>query len=213
MEHSSVSCDEARKGPIVYEGEVICTESALIASGVDKSTAFLTELLRTADVRQITAVPSAGEAQRLLLERDYELVVVNAPLTDESGEALSRHIASNGLSQVILIVKHEYFDAVSAACEGDGVLTVAKPIDRAVLWAALRLAGAASTRLKHMNDENLMLRQKIEDMRIVGRAKCLLASRHGMSEQDAHRYIEKHAMDRRTTRRAIAEAILKTYES
>ncbi len=53
----------------------------------------------------------------------------------------------------------------------------------------------------------------MEDVRLVGRAKCILMTHMHMREPEAHRYIEKQAMDRRTTRRAIAEGILKTYEN
>ncbi|MCL2030238.1 MAG: ANTAR domain-containing protein [Oscillospiraceae bacterium] len=188
-------------------------ESALIVSHTDKSAVYLTELLDAASVKHIAVLPSCGEARRLLLERDFDLVIVNAPLRDESGESLSRHIAAKSLSQVILAVKSEYFDAVSAACEGDGVLTVSKPVNRAIFWSALTLAKAACSRLKRMQTENARLKQKIEDIRMIDRAKCILISFMGMSEQDAHRYIEKQAMDMRAAKRVIAEGILRTYEN
>ena len=64
-----------------------------------------------------------------------------------------------------------------------------------------------------MRAENSKLKQKIEDIRIIDRAKCILISYLGMSEQEAHRYIEKKAMDMRITKRAVAEGILKIYEN
>lgn len=188
-------------------------ESALIVSYVEKSTAFLTEMLSAASVNQIVALRSVGEARRLLLERDFDLVIVNALLRDESGESFSQHIASKGMSQVILIVKSEYFDAVSAICEDDGVLVISKPVNRAVFWSALKLAGSAQSRLRHLQAENSNLKQKIEDIRIIDRAKYLLISYSNMSEQEAHRYIEKQAMDLRLTKRMIAEGIIKIYEN
>ncbi|MCL2002627.1 MAG: ANTAR domain-containing protein [Oscillospiraceae bacterium] len=188
-------------------------ESALIVSCTEKSTVYITELLNAASVKHIAVLPSCGEARRLLLERDFDLVIINAPLRDESGESLSRHIASKSLSQVILVVKSEFFEAVSAVCEGDGVLTVSKPVNRAVFWSALTLAKAACGRLRRIQAENARLKQKIEDIRVIDRAKCILISFMSMSEQDAHRYIEKQAMDMRATKRVIAEGILKTYES
>lgn len=188
-------------------------ESALIVSYAEKSTIVLIEMLSAAGLSQITALSSVGEARRLLLERDFDLVIVNGPLSDESGENFSRHIASQGMSQVIFIVKSEYFDAISAVCEDDGILVISKPINKAVFWSALKLARSAQSRLKRIQDENSRLKQKIEDIRIVDRAKCILISHLGMSEQEAHRYIEKQAMDMRVARRVIAEGILKTYEN
>jgi response regulator NasT len=188
-------------------------ENALVVSCMEKSTALFIEMLSVASINQIVAVKSAGEARRLLLERIFDLVVINAPLMDESGEDLSRHIASKSASQVILVVKNEYFDAVSAACENDGVLTIAKPLNKSVFWSALKITGAAQSRLRRMQDENSKLKQRIEDIRIIDRAKCLLISHLNMSEEEAHRYIEKQAMDMRSKKRAVAEGILKTYDN
>jgi len=188
-------------------------DSALIVSRTEKSTTSFTEVLRAAAIHQITAVQSCGEARRLLLERGFDLVIVNALLRDESGERLSRDIASKGASQVILVVKAEYHDAVSAVCEDDGVLTVAKPINKAMFWSVLALAKSAHNRIRRVQAENARLQQKIEDIRIVDRAKCILISRLALSEQEAHRLIEKQAMDRRCTRREIAEGLINTYEN
>ena len=188
-------------------------ESALIVSISEKGTSFIREMLNAASIREVAIMKSAGEARRLLLEREFDIVLVNAPLGDESGESLSRYIASKGLAQVILVVKSEFFEAVSAVCEEDGVLTVSKPVNRTVFWSALKLASSAQKQVKRVQAENSQLKQKIEDIRIVDRAKCLLISYLNVSEQEAHRHIEKQAMDLRTTRRGVAEEIIKMYEN
>ena len=188
-------------------------ESALIVSRAEKGVAFFTEILNADSCDEIVALQSCGEVRRLLLERDFDLVIINAPLQDETGENLSRHIALKGASQVILVVKSEYFDEVSAATEDDGVLVVAKPINRNVLWATLKLAKSSQIRLKRMQVENIKLKQKIEDIRIIDRAKCILISHLNITEQEAHRLIEKQSMNMRATRRVIAEKVLKTYEN
>jgi len=188
-------------------------ESALIVSSSEKGIQFFSDMLKSASVYQITAAKSCSEARRILLEKDFDLVIINAPLRDESGENLSRYIASKEISQVMLVVKNEFYEAVSAACEGDGILIISKPINKAVFWSALSLAKSAQNRIKKVQEENAKLKQKIEDIRIVDRAKCILISLLNMSEKEAHRYIEKQAMDMRTTKRAIAEGILKTYEN
>ena len=187
-------------------------ESALVVSRTEKSIAFFTDMLNASFCNQIVTLPSCGEARRLLLERDFDLVIINAPLQDESGESLARHIAVKGIGQVILVVKGEYFDEISAVCENDGVLTIAKPVNRAVFWSALKLASAAQSRVRRLRVENSKLTQKMEDIRIIDRAKCILISYLKIGEQEAHRYIEKQAMDMRINKRAVAEGILKIYE-
>jgi len=188
-------------------------ESALIVSCTDKSASFFYEVLSTADIKQISVLNSAGSARRNLLDQDFDLVIVDAPLADESGEDFSRNIVSKSLSQVILAVNSEHFDAVAAVCEEDGVLTISKPVNREVFWSALSLARSASTRIKRIQAENAKLKQKIEDIRLIDRAKLVLISYLKLSEQEAHRFIEKQAMDLRSSKRTIAEGILKTYAS
>jgi response regulator NasT len=189
-------------------------ESALIISTTEKNASVFTGLLNAASIKQIAFLPSCSEARRLLTELDFDLVVVNAPLRDESGEAFSRDIASKGASQVILAVKNDFFEEISAACENDGVLTISKPVDRALFWSALTLAKSTHSKIQRLlAEKNVQLQQQIEDIRIINRAKWLLISYMNMNEKDAHRFIEKQAMDMRTTKRVIAEGILKKYEN
>ena len=188
-------------------------ESALIVSCTKKSASIFFEMLNTAGIEQITVLTSSGEARRLLMEQDFDLVIVDAPLSDESEENFSRHAASKDMSQVILAVNSEHFNAAAAACANDGILTISKPLNTEVFWQALLLAKSAGSRIKRIQAENKKLKQMIKDIRVIDRAKCLLISYVNLSEQEAHRFIEKQAMDLRSSKRTIAEEIIKTYAS
>ena len=56
--------------------------------------------------------------------------------------------------------------------------------------------------------ENRRLQKRIEDIRLVDRAKCLLIECCGMSEPEAHSYIEQQAMNRRCPKREVAQGII-----
>jgi response regulator NasT len=188
-------------------------ESALIVSCTDKNTAFFSEMLKAASINQIVLLKSCAEARRLIMDHDFDLVIVNSPLRDESGENFSRNIALNGSLQVILAVTNENFDETAAVCGEDGVLTISRPVNRDIFWSVLTLAKSAHNRMNRIQTDNSQIKNKIEDIRIVDRAKYILISYMKMNEQEAHRFIEKQAMDLRVTKRAIAEGILKTYEN
>jgi len=194
-----------------HAGNALNNEIVLIVSCTEKSVVLFSESLAAASINQITVLASAGETRRLLLEKDFDIIIIDAPLTDESGESLARHISAKGVSQVILAVNSEHFDTVNSVCQEDGVLTISKPLDKNFFWFALSLARSISRKFKKVQDENTKLKQKIEDIRIIDRAKCLLISYLSLTEQEAHRFIEKQAMDLRSTKRLIAEEILKTY--
>ncbi len=188
-------------------------ENALIVSSSEKETVLFTGFLNTASIPHVTSSLSCDSARGLILKQDFDLIIVDSPLQDESGESFSRQAAANGIRQVILLIESGSFDSISAACEDDGILVIAKPADKSLLWSALSLARSVQSRVKRMRTENYQPKQKIEDLRIIDRAKWILISSMKMSEQEAHRYIEKQAMDMRLSRRIIAEEILKRYEN
>jgi len=84
-------------------------ESALIVSPSEKETAFFTELLNEASIHRIASQKSVDGARRIIQKQDFDLVIVNAPLPDESGEIFSRQIALKNTSQVMLFVKSVIF--------------------------------------------------------------------------------------------------------
>jgi response regulator NasT len=63
-----------------------------------------------------------------------------------------------------------------------------------------------------MHTENEKLHKKIEEIKIIDKAKWVLIENLGMDEQQAHRYMEKQAMDQRKSRYAVALSLLKTYQ-
>ncbi len=188
-------------------------ESALIVSATDKGTVFLSDILKEFSIEKVVPTSTGQQARRMITEQDFDLVIINAPLKDESGEKLSRHIISKEISQVILIVKSDYYDEVSSLVEDDGVITLAKPINKSMLWFSLKLAKVAHNRMRKMQRENSKLVEKIADIKIVSRAKSLLISYLNMTEDEAHKHIEREAMDGRVTRRSVAEGILRMYEN
>ena len=186
----------------------------LIVAAAEKSAAMLSDLLcsgGTSRPERIVICISASEARRRILESDFDLVLINAPLPDELGHDLALDIARSTTSGVLLLVKNDLADSVSARVEEDGVFVVPKPLSRPLFYQALRLVNAARMRVFGLQKENRKLLQKIEDIRLIDRAKCVLIATLGMTEPQAHAYIEKQAMNRRVTKREISESILKTY--
>ena len=109
-------------------------------------------------------------------------------------------------SSAILLLTDD--TALPRRCIRAGVMT-AHPDELAVVLPSLL---ATAERLRTLRDKTSSLQQRLDDSRIVARAKLLLISRLGMSEGDAHRYIEKTAMDSCLPRRDVAEGIIRTYE-
>ena len=184
----------------------------LIVSGGDKLFEYFSSLLPSADFYPIIRAGSAGEAKRMLLQTGADIVIIDTPLPDEFGVSFAQDIAGRSLG-IMLVVKTELYDRVCHKVEDHGVLTVCKPNSRQVLYSSVRLLAALSARLQKSERKNKSLQEKMEDIRVVNRAKWLLIEHFGLSEAEAHRLIEKRAMDERVSRRQVADGIISSYEN
>lgn len=183
----------------------------LIVSAVEKIYEYITKILPPGEFSPILRAASAGEAKRMLVSDEADIVIINTPLPDEFGTELALDL-SGGTAGVLLLVKNDYFDQVCYKVEREGVLTVGKPSSRQTLYGAVKLAAAMSARLAKMERKNKTLQEKMADIRTVNRAKWLLIENLNMTERDAHYYIEKQAMDMRLSRHEVAENIIRTYD-
>ena len=77
-------------------------------------------------------------------------------------------------------------------------------------WVIALLCGTRE-RLRRMEQKTASIEEKMDEIRLVNRAKWLLIEQLRMTESEAHRYIEKQAMDRCVTKRSIAENIISMY--
>ena len=184
----------------------------MVEAGTDQGKSFLTDLLKARAFDRVVAVSNGGEARRAMIQDGYDLVLINTPLRDESGFELAVSVTQSSDSSVLVLVKAEMADEIAEKVEDYGVLIVPKPVSRQVFYQTLKIATASRKRMLGLKSENNKLQQKIEEIKLVDRAKCALIQYRRLTEQEAHRYLEKQAMDTRLTRRQIAEDIIKTYE-
>lgn len=183
----------------------------LVAGSGDKVFEFISELLPPSGFEPLVRAGDAGEVRRLLLDAPVDIVIINTPLSDEFGVELALDLAE-GATGVMLLVKNELYDQVCYKVEDSGVLTLGKPMSRQGFYSAVKLLCAMTARLSKMEKANRTLQEKMADIRVVNRAKWLLIEHHHMTEQDAHYFIEKQAMDTRLSRREVAENIIRTYD-
>lgn len=152
----------------------------------------------------ISAVLRASAAQDI-----HAIVAAQKPdavvISGGASAAAAIDAAERSSSAILLLTDDT---ALPRRCIRAGVMT-AHPDELAAVLPALL---ASAERLRTLRDKTSSLQQRLDDSRIVARAKLLLISRLGMSEGDAHRYIEKTAMDSCLPRRDVAEGIIRTYE-
>lgn len=186
--------------------------SVLVVSPAGRGADFLASVFDTPTFDPVVNASSAGEARRLLSSEQYDLIAVNSPLPDETGIDFCID-AAQGPSGVMLFVKNDIYEIVSSQCTREGIFVIPKPNTQRNVAQSVTLLCAICERLRKYEKKTRTLREKMDSIRIVNRAKWLLIERLGMTEQDAHGYIEKEAMNRRRTSREIAEEIIRMYEN
>ena len=147
-----------------------------------------------------------------------ELVTVRADsLSSESADAcildsgdfdLAERISGKNVSAVLLLAKKDSLEDLLPACIVAGFLCGERETPE--IWLPQLLALCCRLRETRLREHDL--RRKLDDTRLVNRAKLLLMTRLGMTEAEAHRYVEKTAMDIGAARRDVAVAIIRTYE-
>ena len=188
------------------------TYSVLIVTASDSFTEKIMPLLPVTDYWPVTTVHSNSEARRKILETAFDIVLINAPLPDDFGMRLAIDICTGSGAGVLLMVRSDQFDDIYARVVGYGVLTLSRPTSVQMVAQNLRILCATRERMRRMEEKQTAVEEKIEEIRLVNRAKWLLIECLGMTEPEAHRYIEKQSMDRRISKQEVAETVIKTYQ-
>lgn len=185
--------------------------SILIVSATDSFTSAFADLLPEARYSPVDTVTSISVAKRVLAEKTYDFVIIDAPLPDDAGTRFAIDTCTTKQSAVLLLVKNDIHAGIHDRVAEYGVFTLPKPISKITMTHALNWLESARERLRQFEKKSISIEDKMAEIRLVNKAKWLLISELHMSEPDAHRYVEKQAMDRCVSRRCIAEEIIKTY--
>lgn len=187
--------------------------SVLVVSAAEAFNATLLSLLPDSAYSPCRVTGDVSSAKRALAERNYDFVIINAPLPDDAGLRLAVDTAGLQTTVVLLLIRSEYHDEMHYKVAEHGVFTLPKPFSRQTMQTALSWMSSARERLRKNEKKALSMQDKMEEIRIVNRAKWLLITERKMEEAEAHRFIEKQAMDRCVSKRVIAEELLNHFHS
>ncbi|WP_026508508.1 ANTAR domain-containing response regulator [Butyrivibrio sp. MC2013] len=180
--------------------------SILIVSDSDRFTAIVKKSLAgfiTIDVRK-----DASTARRSVLEKDYDIVIIDSPLCDEAGPGLAIDVADRSGACVMLVSPEGICEDVMEEVTDYGVLVLPGPFPAGRMDKAIRYLISVRSRITALQEKVTNAQDKLEELRIVSKAKILLVEKRHMTEDEAHRFIGKQAMNNGVSRRRIAQYIL-----
>ena len=185
--------------------------SVLIVSAAEGFNDALSALLPTSKYSPTNFVSNISAAKRAFAERTFDFVIINSPLPDDIGTRFAIDTGSSKETVVLLMVRAELQAEIYDKVAEHGVFVLPKPTSKPTMAVALSWLSSAREKLRKTEKKTLSIEEKMEEIRIVNRAKWILIRELKLDEPEAHRYIEKQAMDRCISKRIVAEEIIKTY--
>ena len=183
------------------------THSVLVVTKDNKLSSLISTML-IPPLFETQLLADFNEARRLASERVFNIILVD--YAEGEGSDFARDI-SESLSTILLFTPQHLFEEVSYRVEGFGIITISSPFDQFTFYSAIKTAIAVQYKVQILSSQTTKLKVKMEEIRLVNRAKMLLMQNLKMTEEEAHHHIEKEAMNRGLKRTAIAENIISTY--
>ena len=148
------------------------------------------------------------EAVELVKQHQPDLAILDVEMPGMDGlEAASAITADKGAA-VLILTAFSQRDLIEKARDAGALAYLVKPFQKNELIPAVEVALGRFQEMKALADENLSLADQLETRKLVDRAKGKLMDGHGMSESDAFRFLQKTAMDTRSTLRQVAQDVI-----
>lgn len=169
---------------------------------------ILAALGDAADSATLCSADEQAESENLC---DYDAIIVSTPLRSEFGLDFVADASKRSSAPIIVLARADIAGDVQKRLNFTGAFVLEKPFQKSVLRQTIKTAVIAKESINRLLSEKSELSRQLDDMKVIDRAKFCLIQYLNLSEEQAHRHIQKLAMDTRRTQRDIAEDILRTY--
>ena len=116
-------------------------------------------------------------------------------------------------TQVLLVCNKEIYDQVSYQCKDSGIIVLSYPIKKQLLYEAFQILMSMNRRIQLYEKKISKLEQKYLELKMVDHCKLVLISNYHWSEDKAHHYIEKIAMEQNKTKFLVAKELLEEFQT
>ena len=189
----------------------------LAAAGKEESILLLRQILRGvsgAGQLRVQQAVTLDEIRRGVsgagAQAPADLLIAVMPLSDGTGIEGIIHVAQRHPQlMTILLVRQEAYEQVTYQCRNQQIFVIAMPFKRQILAEAASFMLRIRTVMDDKDKELVRLKKNLSEIRIITSAKIRLMQTRQMTEEEAHYYLEKEAMDRSLSKKEIAEEILR----
>ncbi|MGH3798506.1 MAG: ANTAR domain-containing response regulator [Pseudonocardiaceae bacterium] len=170
----------------------------------------LVEILTEEGYAVVGEAGDGEQAVELAQRLRPDVVIMDVKMPKMDGIDAASIIAERRIAPVVILTAFSQRDLVERARDAGAMAYLVKPFGRRDLVPAVELAVSRFRELVALENEVAGLAERLETRKVVDRAKGLLTARHGLTEPEAFRWIQRNAMDRRTTMKVVAQAVIES---
>jgi AmiR/NasT family two-component response regulator len=168
----------------------------------------LAEMLAEEGYQVVGEADDGATAVRLAEELRPDLVVMDVKMPVLDGISAAERIVSQRIAPVLILTAFSQRELVERAREAGAMAYLVKPFAKTDLVPAIEMALSRHEEIAQLESEVADLTERLETRKLVDRAKGLLQTRYGLTEPDSFRWIQKAAMDKRTSMREVAQVVI-----
>jgi AmiR/NasT family two-component response regulator len=168
----------------------------------------LKELLEEEGYEVVGETGRGDEAVELVRSLSPDLAILDIKMPGLDGLSAARHIAGERLAAVLILTAFSQRDLVEQARDAGAMSYIVKPFQKSDLIPAIEVALGRHAELTSLESEVGDLAERLEARKIIDRAKGILMDRHGKNEQEAWRFLQTEAMNRRTKVHEVAALVV-----
>ncbi len=168
----------------------------------------LREMLQEEGFDVVGEAADGEQAVELAVELSPDLVICDIKMPKMDGIAAAAQIAEKRIAPVVILTAFSQRDLIERARDAGAMAYLVKPFQKRDLLPAIEMATSRFAEIRALESEVSNLRDRLEARKLIERAKGVLMTEHRMTEPEAFRWIQRAAMDNRTSMRAVAELVL-----
>ena len=172
----------------------------------------LAEMLREEGYQVVGEAGDGQEAVELAESLRPDLVIMDVKMPRRDGIDAAAEIAAKRIAPVVVLTAFSQRDLVEKARDAGAMAYLVKPFSITDLVPAIEVAFSRFQEVLQLEREVAGLGEQLATRKLIERAKGLLQAKHGMTEPEAFSWMQRAAMDRRTTMKKVAEVVLETLE-
>lgn len=160
-------------------------ESVIVAFESEKSCERIREILESSGTADCVICRSAAEVKRTVSHQRITTVICGFKLPDQTAQDLFEDLPTS--CAMLMVAVQGLLDL----CQNEDIFRLASPVRRSDLIASVKML----IQMGHRLEKFVRPRRTEEEQAVILRAKELLMDRHGMTEEQAHRFLQKKSMD------------------